>query len=128
MAPVSWVYLLTNDPKDVEASFVQTIIVLPVVVAGIAMIVQNSLAAGIQPGRYRRRRALSLRARHTGTGALHLRVRSPSDLASGISALEVATIISVFFVYVTMVLWKLDYGEHLNSSFLSLFTGRRGDD
>ena len=44
MMPISWVYVITNRAKRIEQSFVQTIVILPIVVTGIAMIVQNSLA------------------------------------------------------------------------------------
>ena len=43
MIPVSWAYILTNRASKIEQSFVQTIVVLPIVVTGIAMVVQNSL-------------------------------------------------------------------------------------
>jgi len=41
--PISWVYFITSRNKDVDQSFVQTIIVMPIVVTGIATIVLNSL-------------------------------------------------------------------------------------
>ena len=44
MTPISWVYFMTTRANDVDRSFAQTMIVLPVIVAGIALIVQNSLA------------------------------------------------------------------------------------
>ena len=127
MVPVSWIYLLTHDAKDVEASFVQTILVLPIVVAGIAMIVQHSVAlafslAGIVAA-VRFRFALE-----TPSQAVFIFAAITVGLAAGIGALEVAALISVAFVYVTMLLWKLDYGDRLGGGFLSLFTGRRGED
>jgi hypothetical protein len=127
MIPVSWTYVLTHDVKEVEASFVQTIIVLPVVVAGIAMIVQHSVAlafslAGIVAA-VRFRFALE-----TPSQAVFIFAAITVGLAAGIGALEVAALVSVAFVYVTMLLWKLDYGDQLGGRFLSLFTGRRGDD
>ena len=42
--PVSWVYFITSRTKEVDQSFVQTIIIMPIVVTGISMIVLNSLA------------------------------------------------------------------------------------
>jgi hypothetical protein len=127
MVPMSWTYVLTHDAKDVDASFVQTIIVLPIVVAGIAMIVQHSVAlafslAGIVAA-VRFRFALE-----TPAQAVFIFAAITVGLAAGIGALEVAALVSVAFVYVTMFLWKLDYGDHLGGRFLSLFTGRRGED
>ena len=127
MVPVSWTYVLTQDAKDVEASFVQTIIVLPIVVAGIAMIVQHSVAlafslAGIVAA-VRFRFALEMPSQ-----AVFIFAAITVGLAAGIGALEVAALVSVAFVYVTMLLWRLDYGDRLGGRFLSLFTGRRGED
>ena len=42
--PVSWVYFITSRVRNIDQSFLQTIMILPVVVTGIAMIVLNSLA------------------------------------------------------------------------------------
>ena len=44
IVPVSWVYFITSSSKDLEQSFGQTIVLMPIVVTGIAMIVLNSLA------------------------------------------------------------------------------------
>ena len=59
--PVSWVYFITSRFKEVDQSFVQTIIIMPIVVTGISMIVMNSIVylRGDQyrtGGRYRRAR------------------------------------------------------------------------
>ena len=127
MVPVSWVYLLTHSPKEIEASFIQTMMILPVIVAGIAMIVQNSIAlafslAGIVAA-VRFRFALDKPAH-----ALYIFAAITVGLGAGISALEVAAVVSISFVYFTMLLWKLDYGDYLDGSFLRLFTGRSSDD
>ena len=37
--PISWVYFITSRTSRIEQSFLQTIMILPVVVSGIAMIV-----------------------------------------------------------------------------------------
>lgn len=55
MEPVAWIYMGARRRKGREQSFVLTILLLPMVVAGIVMIVQNSLAlafslAGIVAG------------------------------------------------------------------------------
>jgi len=42
--PVSWAYFITSRVRRIDQSFLQTIMILPVVVAGISMIVLNSLA------------------------------------------------------------------------------------
>src|SRR5215208_3420298 len=42
--PVAWIYILTRQKKGYRQSVVQTLIVLPVVAAGIVVLVKNSLA------------------------------------------------------------------------------------
>ena len=126
MVPVSWVYILTHDPREVDSSLIQTMLILPVIVAGIALIVQNSvplafsLAGIVAAVRFR----FSLKK---PAHALYIFTAITVGLAAGISALEVAIIVSVMFAYGSMVVWKLDYGDHLDGPFLSFFTGRSED-
>jgi hypothetical protein len=42
--PVSWVYMAVRSGEEYDQSLVNTIIVLPMVVTGVVIIVQNSLA------------------------------------------------------------------------------------
>ncbi len=126
IVPVSWVYFITSRGKELEASFVQTIVVLPIIVAGIAMIVQNSLAlafslAGI---------VAAVRFRFTlnrPAHALYIFVAIGIGLAAGIGALSVAAVMSITFVYANLLLWNLGYGRSLTSPFFSLLTRRGGE-
>ena len=123
MIPVTWVYILTHGRQNIQASMVQTIIALPIVVAGIAMVVQNSVAlafslAGIVAAvRFR----FALRRPSHG---LFIFLAIGVGLAAGVSALEVGIVVSIGFVYAMMILWKLDYGDHLNGPLMSLFVGQ----
>ena len=72
--PVSWAYFITSRNKEVDQSFVQTIVILPIVVTGLSMIVQNSIALAFSPRRYCRSRAFSLYAAATGARDVHIRV------------------------------------------------------
>lgn len=126
-APITWVYFITTRTRDVSRSFAQTIMVLPVVVSGIAMIVQNSLAlafslAGVVAA-VRFRFALSEPAH-----ALYIFAAIAIGLGAGISALDIAFVVSVGFVYLNLLLWRLDYGADLTSPFFSFLTGRGRDD
>jgi hypothetical protein len=50
-------------------------------------------------------------------------------LGAGISAIEISAVISIAFVYATMLMWMVDYGADLNNRFFSFLTGRdRRDD
>jgi hypothetical protein len=127
MAPVSWMYFITTPIRKVDRSFAQTMMILPVIVAGIAMIVQDSLAlafslAGVVAA-VRFRFSLSEPA-HT----LYIFCAIAIGLGAGVSALGIATVISMGFVYGTLVLWTLDYGARLNSPFFSFLTSRDHQD
>ena len=127
MAPVSWMYFITTPDKRIDRSFAQTMIILPVIVAGIAMIVQNSIAlafslAGIVAA-VRFRFTLSESA-HT----LYIFCAIAIGLGAGISAIGIALVISAGFVYGTLALWWLDYGARLNSPFFAFLTSRDHED
>jgi len=113
MLPVAWVYMGARRRKGREQSFIMTIILLPVVVAGIVLIVQNSLAlafslAGIVAGvRFR----LTL---DDTLDAIYIFVAIGAGLAAGTEALEIAVVVTMFFNYVILVFWELDYGQDVS--------------
>lgn len=121
--PVSWVYFITSRSKSIDQSFVQTIIIMPIVVTGISMIVMNSLAlafslAGI---------VAAVRFRFTldqPSHAMYIFAAISIGLGSGIGALGVAMVISMAFVYANVIIWKLEYGKVLSGPFFSMLTRR----
>ncbi|MCZ6710150.1 MAG: DUF4956 domain-containing protein [Gammaproteobacteria bacterium] len=128
MVPISWVYFITTQRSGIDRSFAQTMMVLPIIVAGIAMIVQNSIPlafslAGIVAA-VRFRFTLKQPA-HT----LYIFAAITIGLGAGISAIEISAVISIAFVYATIWMWATDYGANLNNRFFSFLTGRdRRDD
>ncbi|MDH3336868.1 MAG: hypothetical protein OER22_00470 [Gammaproteobacteria bacterium] len=121
--PISWVYFITSRARKIDQSFLQTIVILPVVVTGIAMIVLNSLAlafslAGIVAAvRFR----FSL---NQPSDAMYIFAGIGIGLGSGIGALGVSTVISCAFVFATLIIWKLEYGKTLAGPFLTMLTRR----
>jgi hypothetical protein len=121
--PVSWVYFITSRTKEVDQSFVQTIIIMPIVVTGISTIVLNSLAlafslAGI---------VAAVRFRFTldqPSHAMYIFVAISLGLSAGIGALGVTAVISAAFVYTNLLIWKLEYGKILSGPFFSMLTRR----
>lgn len=119
--PISWVYFITSRVRRINQSFVQTILILPVVVTGTAMIVLNSLAlafslAGI---------VAAVRFRFTlnqPSDAMYIFVTIAIGLGAGIGALGVAGVISAAFVFATLVIWKMEYGKTLAGPFLTMMT------
>jgi hypothetical protein len=108
--PVSWVYMGIRNDDEYDQSLINTIIVLPMVVTGIVIIVQNSLAlafslAGIA-GAVRFRNSLK-----SSGDALFILLAVGIGLSAGIGAVELAALITVAFNYTFILLWMTEYGE-----------------
>ena len=108
--PVSWVYMGVRDDEDYDQSLINTIIVLPMVVTGIVIIVQNSLAlafslAGIA-GAVRFRNSLK-----SSGDALFILLAVAIGLSAGIGAVELAAVVTIAFNYCFMALWITEFGE-----------------
>lgn len=109
MLPVTWVYLKVRVINKLDQSLVQTMMLLPVAVAGVVTIVQNSVAlafslAGIVAG-VRFRNTL----KNTGD-SLFIFIAIGAGLAAGVRALEVAIVVTVVYNFIFLILWDLDYG------------------
>ena len=108
--PVSWVYMGIRTGEEYDQSLISTILILPVVVTGIVIIVQNSLAlafalAGIA-GAVRFKNSLK-----SSGDALFILISVGTGLAAGIGAVELAIVMTVGFNYAFLVLWATEYGE-----------------
>lgn len=108
--PISWTYMAVRGGDEYDQSLVNTIIVLPIVVTGIVIIVQNSLAlafslAGIA-GAVRFRNSLK-----SSGDALFILLAVAVGLSAGIGAVELAGVISIFFNYCFALLWMTEFGE-----------------
>src|SRR5689334_15294981 len=108
--PVSWVYMGVRDDEEYDQSLINTIIVLPMVVTGIVIIVQNSLAlafslAGIA-GAVRFRNSLK-----SSGDALFILLAVAIGLSAGIGAVELAAVVTMAFNYTILGLWITEFGE-----------------
>ena len=108
--PVSRVYMAVRSGAEYDQSLVNTIIILPMVVTGIVIIVQNSLAlafalAGIA-GAVRFKNSLK-----SSGDALFILCSVAIGLSAGIGAVELAATISIAFNFVFALLWLSEYGE-----------------
>ncbi len=123
--PVSWVYFITSRTRRIDQSFLQTIMILPVVVTGIAMIVVNSLALAFSLAGV----VAAVRFRFSldqPSDAMYIFVAIGIGLGSGIGAVGISGVISLMFVLATLVIWKLEYGKTLSGPFLTMLTRRDG--
>ena len=108
--PVTWVYMAVRSGEDYDQSLVNTILVLPMVVTGIVIIVQNSLAlafslAGIA-GAVRFRNSLK-----SSGDAIFILLAVGIGLSAGIGAVELAGLLSLALNYTFALLWLTEYGE-----------------
>src|SRR6202521_5013350 len=113
MLPVTWVYMSARPSGGQHnQNVVQTLIFLPLVVAGIVFIVQNSLAL-----------AFSL-AGVVGAVRFRTTLRDSRDLvyiflaivvgfAAGIQSLAVGAVVSIVFNFVLILTWHYDYGRNM---------------
>ena len=123
--PISWAYFITSRARRIDQSFLQTIVILPLVVTGIAMIVLNSIALAFSLAGV----VAAVRFRFTlnqPADAMYIFVAIGIGLASGIGALGIAYVISLTFVLATLIIWKLEYGKTLAGPFLTMLTRRDG--
>jgi hypothetical protein len=107
--PVAWVYLLTRAKRGYQQSVVQLLIILPLVVAGIVLLVKYSLAlafslAGI---------VAAVRFRNTlddSKDAVYVFLATAIGLAAAVN-LPVALVISLGFNATALLLWYTDFGN-----------------
>jgi hypothetical protein len=112
MLPVTWVYMSARPIPGHNQNVVQTLIILPLVVAGIVFLIQNSLAL-----------AFSL-AGVVGAVRFRTTLRDTRDLvyiflsivigfSAGVQSLAVGALISIVFNLVLLITWRYDYGRNV---------------
>lgn len=107
--PVAWVYTLTHERRGFRQSVVHTLMLLPVVVAGVVVLVKNSIPlafalAGI---------VAAVRFRNTledSKDAVYIFLATGVGLAAGVS-LPVAAALSVVFNLLIVTLWVTDFAR-----------------
>jgi hypothetical protein len=104
MLPIAWAYVATRERKKVDHSVVATITLMPMAVAAILVIVQDSLAvafslAGIA-GLVRFRSALD-----DTKDAMYVIVAIAVGLGAGVGTMEAAAALSGLYNLVAVTLW-----------------------
>ncbi|HEU5219567.1 MAG TPA: DUF4956 domain-containing protein, partial [Gemmatimonadales bacterium] len=112
MLPVSWVYMSTRSSKTHNQMVAQTLLFLPLVVAGIVLIVQNSLALAFSLAGV----VAAVRFRTTLRDArdvVFIFLAIAVGFAAGVETLIVAALVSVLFNFVLILTWRYDYGRNV---------------
>jgi uncharacterized protein DUF4956 len=108
--PVAQVYMLTKQRSGYDQSVVQTVIILPMTVAGTVILVQNSLALAFALAAI----VAAVRFRNTlkdTKDAVYIFLALAVGVAAGVFAPTVAAVMSVVFNAVVLALWKSNVGN-----------------
>jgi uncharacterized membrane protein YhiD involved in acid resistance len=110
MLPVAWVYILTRQKKGYRQSVVQTLIILPIVVAGVVLLVKNSIALAFSLGGIVA--AVSFRNTLRDTkDAVSIFLATGVGLAAGVQVMSAAAVMSFLFNVVILGFWYTDFGR-----------------
>jgi hypothetical protein len=110
MLPVTWVYMSARLGQGHNQSVVQVLIVLPMIVAGVVLIVSNSLALAFSLGgvvaavRFRTNMADS-------RDIVFIFLAIAVGFAAGVQDITIALTLSCIFNFVLVVLWRYDFGR-----------------
>ena len=110
MLPVTWVYMSARSGQGHNQSVVQALIVLPMVVAGIVLVVSNSLAlafslAGVVAA-VRFRTNLS-----DARDVVFIFLAIAVGFATGVHDITIALLLSFLFNFVLTLIWRYDFGR-----------------
>jgi len=110
MLPVSWVYMSTRYNKGHDQQVAQILIFLPLVVAGIVLVVQNSLALAFSLAGV----VAAVRFRTTLRDArdlVFIFLAIAVGFAAGVQTLILGAILSVAFNFLLILTWRYDFGR-----------------
>ena len=112
MMPVSWVYMSARQVPGHSQAVVQTLIILPLVVAGIVLIVRDSLAlafslAGVVA-------AVRFRTNLRDTrDVVFIFLSIAVGFAAGVQTLAIGAVLTIVFNLVMLFTWRYGYGRNV---------------
>src|SRR5512142_3410346 len=110
VVPVAYVYMVTKRRRGYDQSVVQTVIILPMAVAGTVILVQNSIALAFALGAV----MAAVRFRNTlkdTKDTVYIFLALAVGVAAGVFAPSVAATMSVAFNLVMLALWYFNVGN-----------------
>lgn len=108
--PVAWVFHNTRQKRGYQQSLLHSLVILPVIVAGVTILVKNSLALSFGLGSI----LAAIKFRNTledTKDAAFFFLTSGIGLACGVQSLGVATVLSVGCNILVLWLWTVDVGR-----------------
>ncbi|MEO8449853.1 MAG: DUF4956 domain-containing protein [Gemmatimonadota bacterium] len=110
MVPVVWIYTFTRQKRGYQQSLVQTLVILPIVVAAVVILVKNSVALAFSLGGIVG--AVSFRNRLADTkDAIYVFLAIATGLACGVEVIKVGLALTMFFNAIILLLWYTDLGR-----------------
>lgn len=112
MLPVSWVYMSARKSPSHDQSIVQTLIILPIVVAGIVLIVRDSLALAFSLAGV----VAAVRFRTTLDDArdvVYIFLAIAVGFSAGVQTLAIGALLSIIFNFVLLLTWRYDFGGNV---------------
>lgn len=112
MLPVTWVYISARNVRGHSQALVQTLIILPIVVAGVVFIVRDSLAlafslAGVVA-------AVRFRTNLRDTrDIVFIFLAIGVGFSAGVHMLAVGGLVSLVFNFVLLLTWRYDFGRNV---------------
>ncbi len=110
VVPVAWVYMTTKQHRGYDQSVVQTVLVLPMTVAGTLILVQNSLALAFALGGI----VATIRFRNTlrdTKDVVYVYLALGVGLAAGVFVPVVSAVMSILFNLMILLLWRWNIGN-----------------
>jgi hypothetical protein len=112
MLPVTWVYISARNVRGHSQALVQTLIILPIVVAGVVFVVRDSLAlafslAGVVA-------AVRFRTTLQDTrDVVFIFLSIAVGFSAGVHMLGVGGLVSLVFNFVLLWTWRSDFGRNV---------------
>lgn len=109
--PVTWVYMSARRTKRHNQAVVETLIMLPIVVAAIILIVRNSLALAFSLAGV----VAAVRFRNTlrdTRDTVYIFLAIGIGFAAGVQVITVGAVASIFFNLVMLFIWRYDFGRN----------------
>jgi hypothetical protein len=112
MVPVTWVYMSARREQGHSQAVAQALIILPIVVAGIVLLVRNSLALAFSLAGV----VAAVRFRNTMRDArdlVFIFLAIAVGFSAGVQTLAVGAVLSMIFNLVLLFSWRYDFGRNV---------------
>ncbi len=112
MLPVSWVYMSSRESPGHNQSVAQTLIILPLVIAGVVFVVRDSLALALSLAGV----VAAVRFRTTlrdARDSVFIFLAIAVGFAAGVQTLAVGAFVSMIFNFVLLLTWRYDFGRNV---------------